>query len=142
MNKQERAEKVIDKMMAEDAFSQWMGIEVLKIEPGFARIQMNVRPEMNNGFAITHGGITHSFADSALAFASNSYGRVAVALETNISYHKPVHHGDVLTAETEELSLGRTTGVYNIVVTNQKDNKVATFRGTVFRTKKHHLGTS
>src|SRR5699024_10122662 len=119
--------------MEKDAFSRWLGIGILKIEPGYAKIKMAVRPEMVNGFGIIHGGVTHSFSDSALAFASNSYGRIAVALETNISYHKPVHKRDELTAETEELSLGRTTGVYDISVTNQRDDKVATFRGTVFR---------
>jgi acyl-CoA thioesterase len=142
MTKQERAEKIVDKMMAEDAFSRWMGIEPLQIKPGFACIRMEVRPEMNNGFNITHGGLTHSFADSALAFASNSCGRIAVALETSISYHKPVEKGDILTAETEELSLGKNIAVYNVVVTNQQNNNVATFRGTVFRTKKHHLNSS
>jgi acyl-CoA thioesterase len=142
MTKQERAKKIVDKMLSEDAFSRWMGIETLQLEPGFALIKMEVRPEMNNGFNITHGGLTHSFADSALAFASNSYGRVAVALETSISYHKPVKSGDVLTAETEELSLGKNIAVYNIIVTNQKNDNVATFRGTVFRTGKHHLNSS
>src|SRR5699024_12526196 len=113
--------------MEKDAFSRWLGIEVLKIEPGYAKIKMDIRPEMGNGFDIIHGGVRHSFADSALAFASNSYGRIAVALETNISYHKPVHKEDVLRAETEELSLGRTTCVYNIFVTNQHDDKLAIF---------------
>lgn len=138
MTKQEKAEKIIDKMMHKDAFSRWLGIEIVKVEPGYAKLKMAIRPEMVNGFGIIHGGVTHSFSDSALAFASNSYGRVAVALETNISYHKPVHKSDVLTAETEELSLGRSTGVYNILVTNQRGDKVATFRGTVFRTKDSH----
>ncbi len=139
MTKQERAEKVIEIIMNKDAFSRWMGIEVMNIEPGYAKIRMNIRHEMNSGFDITHGGITHAFADSALAFASNSYGRKAVAQETSVSYHKPVKQGDVLTAETEELSLGKASGVYNIVVKNQKGHRVATFRGTVFRTKQNHL---
>jgi len=139
MSRQKRAKKIVEQMLAEDAFSQWLGIEVLDIKPGFAKIKMKIRPEMNNGFGITHGGITQSFADSALAFASNNYGRVAVALETNISYIKPVNPGDALTAVTEECSLGNTIGVYNVTVSNQDDIDVARFRGTVFRTKKQHL---
>lgn len=139
MDKQELAEKVVAKMMEEDAFSQWLGIEILEVSPGHAKIQMEVRPEMNNGFRITHGGITYSLADSAFAFASNSHGRVAVALETNISYHKKVGSGDVLTASAKQMSLGNTIGVYNITIANQREEKVATFRGTVFRTKERHF---
>jgi acyl-CoA thioesterase len=139
MTKEELAEKVVSKMMADDAFSRWLGIEVLEVKPGFAKIQMTVRPEMNNGFSITHGGIAYSLADSAFAFASNSHGRVAVALETNISYMKKVGSGDTLTATAEQLSLGNTVGVYNVTIRNQDDEKVALFRGTVFRTKEKHM---
>ncbi len=126
-------------MMAEDAFSQWLGIEVVDIKPGYAKLEMQVRPEMVNGFNVTHGGVAFSLADSALAFASNSYGRVALALENNISFMKKVMPGDILTADTEEMSLGRRIAVYNISVTNQDDEKVALFRGTVFRTKEEHF---
>lgn len=139
MDKKEVARKVVERMMAEDAFSQWMGIKILQVEPGYVKINMNIRPEMNNGFSITHGGITYSLADSALAFASNSYGRLAMALENNISYMKKVHASNSLTAETEEISIGKTIGVYNINITNQDKEKVALFRGTVYRTKEQHL---
>lgn len=142
MNKQKLAERVVKKMVVDDAFSRWLGIEVVDVKPGFAKVEMEVRPEMNNGFNITHGGITYSLADSALAFASNSHGRVAVALETNISYIKKVNSGDMLTATTEELSLGNTIGVYNIKITNQDDLNIAQFRGTVYRTKEEHIKTS
>jgi acyl-CoA thioesterase len=139
MNNQKLAEQVVEKMMTNDSFSQWLGVEIIKIQPGFAKIQMNVRPEMDNGFNITHGGIAYSLADSAFAFASNSHGRIAVAMETNISYLKKVTDGDVLTAIAEEISLGNTIAVYNISVTEQNDEKVAQFRGTVFRTKEQHF---
>lgn len=139
MDKQKLALKVVEKMMAEDAFSQWLGIEVEDIKPGYAKLEMKVREEMVNGFHVTHGGIAFSLADSALAFASNSYGRIAVAMENNISFMKKVMPGDTLTAETEELSIGRRIAVYNIRVTNQDDKQVALFRGTVFRTKEQHF---
>lgn len=126
-------------MMGDDAFSQWLGIDVINIEPGYAKLEMKVRKEMVNGFNVSHGGITFSLADSALAFASNSYGRVAVAMENNISFMKKVMPGNTLTAETEELSIGRRIGVYNISVANQKDEQVALFRGTVFRTQEYHF---
>lgn len=139
MNKQELAKKVVAKMMADDAFSQWLGIDIITIEPGYAKLQMTIRNEMVNGFGVSHGGIAFSLADSALAFASNSYGRVAVAMENNISFMKKVITGDTLTAETEELSIGRRIGVYNISITNQKEKQVALFRGTIFRTQEYHF---
>ena len=74
--------------MEKDAFSQWMGIEILESEPGYVKLSMKIRQEMCNGFGICHGGITFSLADSALAFASNSRGSVSVALENNINYTK------------------------------------------------------
>lgn len=139
MNKQTLAENVVEKMMAEDEFSQWLGIEVLEVQPGFVKLQMKVRNEMTNGFKVSHGGIAFSLADSALAFASNTYGRVAVALENNITYIKKVAKSDTLTATTEELRMGRTIGVYNITVTNQNDQNIALFKGTVFRTDEQHF---
>jgi acyl-CoA thioesterase len=139
MQKEELAQKVVDKMMADDAFSQWLGIEIVDIRPGYAKLDMKVRDEMVNGFNVSHGGIAFSLADSALAFASNSYGRVAVAMENNISFIKKVTAGDTITAESDELSIGRRVGVYNISITNQDDEKVALFRGTVFRTQEQHF---
>lgn len=126
-------------MMDDDAFSRWLGIEVKEIEPGHAELEMAVRPEMLNGFRVAHGGIVYSLADSALAFASNSHGRVALALENNISYTRKVEEGDLLTATAEELSLGSRIGVYRITVTRQDGKTVAVFRGTVFRTGEQHF---
>lgn len=139
MNEQTLAEKIIRKMMAEDAFSQWLGIGIIDIDPGYVQLEMKVRDEMVNGFHISHGGIAFSLADSALAFASNSYGKVAFAIENNISFVKKIKPGDILTATTEELSFGNQIGVYNITVTNQHKNQVALFRGTVFRSKEQHF---
>jgi acyl-CoA thioesterase len=133
------AKKVVQKMYDSDAFSQWLGIEILDIKPGYAELRMQVKQGMVNGFKVSHGGIAFSLADSALAFASNSYGRVALALENNISFIKKVLVGDQLTAKTEELSLGDRIGVYNVTITNQKDEQVAHFRGTVYRTQEQHF---
>ncbi|MDZ7767419.1 MAG: hotdog fold thioesterase [Melioribacteraceae bacterium] len=114
-------------------------MKLLEIKPGYSKIKMKVRKEMLNGFGITHGGITFSLADSALAFASNNYGRVAVALETNLAFPKPVYEHDELIAEAEEQSKGNSVGVYNVTVTNQENVKIGIFRGTVYRTKKEFL---
>lgn len=128
-------------MLQNDAFSQWMGIEVLESESGYCKISMKIREEMTNGFGVCHGGITFSLADSALAFASNSRGSISLALENNINFTKKVNTGDALIAETEELQNGRTIGVYKVRVSNQNEELVAEFRGTVYRTgKQHKLG--
>ena len=139
MQPNELAKKVVDQMFSKDLFSQWLGIECLVVEQGRSVLKMTVRNEMVNGFGIVHGGIAFSLADSALAFASNAYGRLSVALECSISYPVAVNVGDTLTASAEEISLTNKTGVYLITVTNQKNQKVAFFKGTVFRTSKEYF---
>ena len=128
--------EIIDKMMAEDKMSQWLGIEVLNYDPGTVSVRMTVRDEMVNGFNVTHGGITYSLADSALAFSANSHGVRSMSIETSISHLKSVHVGDVLTASTKQLTLTRKTGVYIMDVVNQKNELVAHFKGTVYRSDK------
>ena len=130
------ANRIVSKMYDNDWFSQWLGIERVLIEQGHCILKMKIRKEMLNGFGSTHGGITFSFADSALAFASNAHGRLSVALDCNISFPVAVKEGDVLTCEAKELSLTAKTGTYLIEVKNQKNQNVAFFKGTVYRTSK------
>jgi acyl-CoA thioesterase len=132
-------EKVVDHMLEQDAFSQWLGIELLEIREGYSRIQMTVRKEMVNGFGIAHGGIAFSLADSAFAFACNNRNNLSVALDTNISFTRAVQIGDILTAEAIEIHNGRSTGVYSISLFNQQNEQVALFKGTCFRTGKTHI---
>ena len=136
---QRLAERVVHAMLERDAFSEWLGIEVLEIAPGRSTVQMQVRPEMVNGFGVSHGGIAYSLADSALAFAANTNGKVTVAIENAISYPRAVNVGDVLTASADEESATNKLGFYRVVVRNQKDELVSTFRGTVYRTPKDHV---
>ncbi len=138
MSKEEKikAESIVAKMMEDDRFSQWLGIQVVLAEPGHCILKMKIREEMVNGFGIAHGGITFSFADSALAFASNAYGRLSVALECSISFPVAVQVNDELTCEAKELSITNKTGIYLIEVKNQKGENVAFFKGTVYRTSK------
>lgn len=128
--------RVVDRMFNNDPFSQWLGIERVEDSAGKSILRMTVRKEMLNGFDIAHGGITYSLADSALAFASNSHGIRSVSIETSISHTKPVKEGDVLTAQAIEKNLTSKIGVYEIMVTNQKEETVAIFKGTVYRTGK------
>ena len=128
---------VVSHMMENDFFSQWMGVEVLEVKEGYSKIKMTIRKEMVNGFGIVHGGIPFSLADSAFAFACNNRNNLSVALDVTITFTKAVNIGDVLIAEAKEIHNGRSTGVYLIHVTNQKNEQVAVFKGTCFRTGKN-----
>lgn len=136
MSSNDIAERVVDRMYNNDPFSQWLGIERVEDGAGISRLRMTVRDEMLNGFSIAHGGITYSLADSALAFAANAYGIQSVSIETSIAHTKPAQSGDVLETTVEELSLSRRLGVYQIKIHNQRDELVALFKGTVYRTGK------
>jgi acyl-CoA thioesterase len=130
------AQQVVAKMMQDDLFSQWLGIEVMEIREGYSKIKMSLRPEMINGFGLIHGGIAFSLADSAFAFACNNRNNLSVALDTSITFTKATKPGDVLTAEARELHNGRSTGLYLITISNQHGEQVALFKGTCFRTGK------
>ena len=130
------ANNVVNRMMENDAFSQWMGLEVLEVREGYSRVKMTIRKEMINGFGIVHGGLAFSLADSAFAFACNNRNNVSVALDVTITFTKAVHVNDVLTAEATENHNGRSIGVYLISITNQNGDRVAIFKGTCFRTGK------
>ncbi|MGZ3903422.1 MAG: hydroxyphenylacetyl-CoA thioesterase PaaI [Bacteroidia bacterium] len=125
-----------NKMYANDAFSKWLGIEIINVGTGTCKLKMKVRKEMLNGFAIAHGGITYSLADSALAFASNSHGKKAVSVETSISHTQSVKEGDDLIAVATEQHMSDKIAVYQITVTNQENKTVALFKGVVYRTQK------
>ena len=131
-----KPKEIVDKMMNNDAFSKWLGIEILELKKGYCKLQMKVLKNMTNGFNIAHGGISYSLADSALAFASNSHGKMALSIETSISHTQKVNLNDILTAETEELNLNSKTGLYNIKILNQKLEEIAFFKGTVYYSDK------
>ena len=130
------SKEVVNKMMSGDSFSKWLGIEVLEISEGFCKLQMKVRKEMTNGFAIAHGGVSYSLADSCLAFSANSDGIQSVSIETSISHTKKVKSGDILTATSKEINKSNKTALYYITITNQDKLEVAHFKGTVYRTGK------
>ncbi|MFN5705509.1 MAG: hotdog fold thioesterase [bacterium] len=131
-----RAKEIVDRMMQNDAFSKWLGIEVIEVGEGISTLRMQVRAEMLNGFDVLHGGITYSLADSSLAFASNAYGRRSMSIENSISHTAPCKIGDVLRTKTVERSLSNRIGIYDISVLNQDDKVVALFKGTVYRSEK------
>ncbi len=132
MKEDQNAYRIVQKMLENDRFSQWMGIQLLHLESGQCTIRMNVREEMLNGFSILHGGITYAFADSAFAFASNSMGKKAVSLQTSINHTVAVFPQDTLTATAVCEHGSRRTGIFKVEVHNQDEKLVALFTGTVY----------
>jgi acyl-CoA thioesterase len=130
--------EIVDKMMASDHMSQWLGIEVLETAVDFCKLRMTVRKEMVNGFNIAHGGITYSLADSCVAFSANANGPVAVSIESSVSHLQKVMIDDVLTAESSLVAKNHKTGTYVVTVFNQNNDKVAHFKGVMYFTKKNH----
>ena len=133
---QQLAERVVDAMVAADAFSRWLGIKVLAVRPREANVAMTVRGEMVNGFGVSHGAIVYALADSALAFASNTHGQITVSIENSITYPHAVRVGDDLVAKAEEESASNRLGYYRVTVTRKDGTVVGLFRGTVYKTKK------
>lgn len=130
---QRTAEHVGERMFVNDRASQAMGFSLEAIGPGTATMRMTVRDDMLNGFAICHGGFITTLADSAFAFACNSYNELTVASGLTVDFLAPAHGGDVLTAKAVEVSLAGSTGVYDVVVTNQKSQRIAVMRGRSHR---------
>lgn len=128
------AERIIAAMVEKDAFSRWLDIEVVNVRLRGSTVRMVVRQDMVNGFGVCHGGVTFSLADSALAFASNTHGRVTMSIENSIAYPKAVAVGDVLTATADEESGSNRLGFYRVKVTKANGDVVALFTGTVYKT--------
>lgn len=133
MTREENPKEVVEYMLAQDYFSQWLGIKVLEVRPHYCFLEMPVRKEMINGLKTLHGGVSFSLADSALAFSSNNQGEASVALQCSINFSKAAREGDTLYAESIQVSDTRKTGLYDIKVTNQNKELVALFRGTVYK---------
>ncbi len=141
----ERAGKVGQAMFASDVASRdTMGMELVLVQPGRAVMRLVVQPRHLNGHQICHGGFIFTLADSTFAFACNSHNKNTVAAGCSIEFLKPAHQGDLLTCEGVEQLLQGRHGIYDMKVTNQKDEVVAMFRGksaqipgTVFPEEEH-----
>ncbi len=123
------AEACAAAMYAEDDASQDLGITIANVAPGTAEARMTVTENMVNGHDICHGGFIFTLADTAFAFACNTYGRVTVAAGASIEFLKPVRRGEALTASAVEAYRGQRTGFYDVRVTSAGDRLVALFRG-------------
>lgn len=118
------------RMWAADAASQALGMQLLEVRPGYARLSMRIAAGMVNGHGIAHGGFVFALADSAFAFACNSYGPTTVAAHCDISYVSAVQRNDELVAEAVERTRSGRSGIYDVTVTRAEDSLVvAEFRG-------------
>jgi acyl-CoA thioesterase len=127
--------KIPYKMLSQDAYSQWLGIEILECEIGRCKVAMKVRPEMLNSMQKAHGGITYSLADTAFGFAANTHGKFSVSIETSINHIEALNEGDYLVAESVIEKVNNKLG-FNIIEVKRGDELVALFKGVVYRTQK------
>lgn len=139
MTPQTRAEKSAAAMWANDAASKWLGISLDHIDAGTSVMSFEVGPQHLNGHAMCHGGYIFTLADSAFAFACNSYNRLVVAQQNSITYISPVKLGERLTASAREVSLSGRSGIYDVTVTAPDGRVVAEFRGGSRQIKGQHF---
>jgi len=129
-------EKIPIKMLSQDAYSQWLGIEIIVAEVGRVKVGMTIRKEMLNSMAKAHGGISYSLADTAFGFAANTHGKFAVSIETSINHIEALSEGDYITAESVIEKVNTKLG-FNIIEVKRGDELVALFKGVVYRTGKN-----
>ena len=132
---QQVADTVREGMYAKDRATRALGMAIVEVAPGTATLRMSVREDMLNGHDICHGGFITTLADSAFAFACNSYNELTVASGFGVDLVAPARLGDVLTARCVEVSKAGRTGVYDADVTNQRGERVAVFRGRSYTMK-------
>lgn len=127
------AEEVSAAMWSRDRATNALGMQILNVKPGYAKMSMAVRPDMVNGHGICHGGYIFTLADSAFAYSCNSYNLNTVASACHIDFLAPSREGDILEAEAVEQSLSGRTGVYDVTVRTRGGKTIALFRGKSYR---------
>ena len=125
----ERARRAVEALYSRDSASQALGMRLEAVGPGWARVVMTVRADMVNGHGLCHGGVVFALADSAFAFACNSHDESTVAAAASIDYLQPARAGESLTAEARELWRTRRNGLYEVVIANERGERVALMRG-------------
>jgi len=134
-NAQQTADLVREGMFKNDRASRLLGMQIVDVKPGSATLAMTIRDDMLNGHDICHGGLITTLADSAFAYACNSYNELTVASGFGVDFIAPGRFGDVLTARCTEVSKAGRTGVYDTEVTNQRGERIAMFRGRSYTMK-------
>jgi acyl-CoA thioesterase len=130
---QQVAEAVRSAMFLQDNAAQSLAMQVTRIAPGEATVTMAVRKDMLNGFHICHGGMVTTLADTAFAYACNSFNELTLASGLSIDLLAASHEGDVLTARASQVWQAGRSGVYDVEVRNQRDERIALFRGRSHR---------
>ncbi|OUR92668.1 thioesterase [Flavobacteriales bacterium 34_180_T64] len=123
------------KMLSQDAFSTWMGIEILECEIGRVKVGMTIRKDMLNSMNYAHGGVSYTLADTAFGFTANTHGKYAVSIETSINHIEALEENDYLIAECVIEKVNNKLG-FNIIEVKRDDELVALFKGVVYRTQK------
>ena len=126
---QQLAQRTAELLFERDQMSRNLGMRILRVSPGSATVAMRVRADMLNGQGSCHGGVLFSLADSAFAFACNTYNAVTIAAGATIDFILPAGQGDELTAIAKELWRVRRIGLYDVVVMNQREEQILFFRG-------------
>ena len=139
MTPKTRAKKCADIMFVNDTASAELGMVIQAIAPGQAVLSMRVRADMLNGHGICHGGFIFTLADSAFAFACNSYNQLTVAQQNQITYVTPGKLGEMLSAAAAEVSKTGRSGIYDVIITGEDGRIVALFRGLSRSIKGQHF---
>jgi acyl-CoA thioesterase len=132
---QQLAQDAANAMWSRDYVAQSLAMALNEVKPGYARLSMVIRQDMVNGHAICHGGMLFTLADTAFAYACNSYNQNTVASACHVDFLAPSHLGETLVAEAHERALSGRTGVYDVTVSTAKGKTVALFRGKSARIK-------
>lgn len=131
-----KGEKIPQKMLSQDPYSTWLGIEIIECKIGHCKVAMTIRKEMLNSMGKAHGGISYSLADTAFGFAANTHGKYAVSIEKSINHIEALNEGDYLVAESIIEKVNNKLG-FNIIEVRCENELVALFKGVVYRTSKN-----
>jgi len=130
-----QGEKIPYKMLSQDPFSTWLGIQIEECEIGRCRVGLTIRKEMLNSMGKAHGGISYALADTAFGFAANTHGKYAVSIETSINHIEALEEGDYIVAESVIEKVKNKLG-FNIIEVKRGEELIALFKGVVYRTQK------
>ena len=127
-------EKIVQKMISNDSFSNWLDLEIEGVKKGYCKLKATINQHMTNGFDLAHGGICYSIADSCFAFAANSTGKISLTKSASINYLKKVEINDIITAECHQLN--ENSNLFTVYLFNQRNEEIALFKGTAHFTNK------
>jgi len=131
----EKVIEVIKQRVAAEPFARKLGLRLLRLEPGYALVEMDLKSDMVNIFGMAHGGAIFSLIDEAFEISCNAHGTVAVALNMTVTYHRPPTKGGVLRAESKEIYRSNKTATYEIKVTDGENILIASCQALAYRRK-------